>query len=611
MLVDEAELLEQLSVLLLRDLSCDGGVTGRIVVEHVRPVHHAFEGMDIIGGILGGIGQDDALESPFVPENVDLDGLARGTGGHADAVEAGHDAEPAADRVAQSALEAAQGSLAEALFVGEGAHAMAIGLLVVSDEVLARGDESALLHSPHLIGAGQIGDCGILGVVFGITSGIGRPVEIRAGSEDHRDAGIESILGKELALLGEEIGVEGGGEDGLVDIEGDAFDGVSLFVPVASGDALGTVGVGIRRLVDAFDGDVSHRLADDRDHVGDRQLVEELLPRLVIVVVDVLEFDEVDGIGERDALGEAVVARIRALLGIPVSIDESLHLIGGGDARIGLGIRRPVGAGEIGDGIVDEAVEVHLVLELIADDFSGFPGGGISLIVEFAFDRLDLVGIAFNGIPGRIGQTRDILGGQDIVQGIVGILADSEVILACIEEVAAFLALVGAVFGILVIGGEEIVIDLDRDFLALSLGQGLRLAVSDKLDGALLGLALFPRKADVELDGGLALAGIGAPFGRAEILHVDRRCDLVIFLVPDDVLQRLLELGVADAGSEGIDHLVGIVPAFPGRGIGSGRGGGVVEIEDLIVVAGLVVFVSDVDVLGIDDILGVVLAGDV
>ena len=65
-------------------------------------------------------------------------------------------------------------------------------------------------------------------------------------------------------------------------------------------------------------------------------------------------------------------------------------------------------------------------------------------------------------------------------------------------------------------------------------------------------------------------------------------------MIPEDALHRLGELGVGQAIAERISHLSGIVPAAI-AGKRSGRAVGVVDAQHLVLVAGLIVFVTNID----------------
>ena len=72
-------------------------------------------------------------------------------------------------------------------------------------------------------------------------------------------------------------------------------------------------------------------------------------------------------------------------------------------------------------------------------------------------------------------------------------------------------------------------------------------------------------------------------------------------LIPGDGLYFLGELGIGQSVAKGIGHLSSIVPALH-TGKGSRGAAGIVEPQDLVLIAGLIVLVAHVDVLSVDQV---------
>ena len=70
-------------------------------------------------------------------------------------------------------------------------------------------------------------------------------------------------------------------------------------------------------------------------------------------------------------------------------------------------------------------------------------------------------------------------------------------------------------------------------------------------------------------------------------------------LIPGDGLYFLGELGIGQSVAKGIGHLSSIVPALH-TGKGSRSTASIVEPQDLVLIAGLIVLVAHVDVLSVD-----------
>ena len=174
------------------------------------------------------------------------------------------------------------------------------------------------------------------------------------------------------------------------------------------------------------------------------------------------------------------------------------------------------------------------------------------------------------------------LGGQHIVQCLVCAVADGEVVIARIEDVA--LCAVG------VIGREEVAGHIDRDSLGCTCGH-VDFVIAQQLDRGLFDVVLLVvvgvRGLCVQLHRSLAVPVAG-------IAHRDSRRKGVGVAVVVQFVKVVLIVRVGQTVAEGEADLLGVVPAV-GRGFGANRGIGVALTEDGVLVAGLVVAVADVD----------------
>ena len=186
------------------------------------------------------------------------------------------------------------------------------------------------------------------------------------------------------------------------------------------------------------------------------------------------------------------------------------------------------------------------------------------------------------------------LGGQYIVHSLMCAVADGEPVVTGIENVAAL----GT--GRVVSGGIPAghILHVSGDGHGLG-GTGRKLgglAVVQQLDGSLLNTVLLViigvGQADIELHNILAGHAAGVLDG-----HV--RGDGLVFKVNIQVIEGLLKGGVAQTIAERIGNLIVIAPAAV-----CGRTDcriGIALPHDGVKIAGLVVFVADVDVLGLDN----------
>ena len=184
--------------------------------------------------------------------------------------------------------------------------------------------------------------------------------------------------------------------------------------------------------------------------------------------------------------------------------------------------------------------------------------------------------------------------GQYIVHGLVCAVADGEPVVTGIENVAA-LGTDRVVSGGIPAGH---ILHVSGDGHGLG-GTGRKLgglAVVQQLDGSLLNTVLLViigvGQADIELHNILTGDAAGVLDG-----HV--RGDGLVFKVNIQVIEGLPKRGVGQTVTERVSNLVVVVPCAAGGG--TDGGGGIALPHDGVKVAGLVVFVADVDVLGLDN----------
>ena len=244
---------------------------------------------------------------------------------------------------------------------------------------------------------------------------------------------------------------------------------------------------------------------------------------------------------------------------------------------------------------------------MIADDLAGVGGDGPGAVVQLIQGLLVRLGrFAGHGIALRVGHALGPAGCENIVERVVGVVADGEVVIAGVEDIGARFAGIGAVDGLAVIGGEDVIGKAERHGLTLAAGKGGGLSEVRKLDGALLGLPGFPGQLDVELHHVLALSVEAAVVG-----DLDLGGHGVARSVPVDAQKLLGEVGIALPRAEGVDHFVRVVPAAVFGSIDALGAVGVVDAEHRVLIARLIVLVAYIDALGIDEILVLVEAGEI
>ena len=177
------------------------------------------------------------------------------------------------------------------------------------------------------------------------------------------------------------------------------------------------------------------------------------------------------------------------------------------------------------------------------------------------------------------------------------IVADREVIVSGIKGIAAFLARILAVSGIPVIGGKEIVISGNDVFFFFAWIEFVRFGESNQFDCTLFSPARSIGKRSIKLDYILALILV------AVVFDFDFCRDNMIVLIPDKRARNnlLCEGSIALSITESVLYFFVIVPARSGSE-GTRSRDSIIDVQDLIMVTGLIVLVSDIDSFGIDEV---------
>ena len=453
--------------------------------------------------------------------------------------------------------------LADGLLVGPGAHALAVGLLIVQGKVLGEADQTLFGCAAGLGSADDTCQHRVLAVILVVAAAKGIAVDVAAGAVP---AGQRGGLG--MCLLAEGIahfagqrGVEGCGKHRLravphVDIQG---EGVAK-------EAVGAVHInGFRHavcLVGVLD---PCTVTEHIVHGIHGELLHILIPQLIVKVlatqVDELELGSGGGGHGHDSLGQILGT------GAGIVLCKVCQRLVVGDA-LGCGGLGGEGACKVLTAEVQALALLGGIGELIIGALV-VTGDGSFLIggtgVVFAVGDLAVQGVG----PAQVG-----VGGVDGCPA-VGILGQIEVVIAGIQNVAAV--------GLVVKAAQVVPVDGDLHRLA---GTGCQLFGLGKATQHNVSLfhaaAADVGQADVDLC--QTLAGYGAGIGD---LHLAG--EGVGVLIENRGLGILhAEGGVAQAVAQRVDDLTVIIKAC------------VVAVLCLVA-GGLVVAVANVDALFVDN----------
>ena len=600
-------------------------------------------GLDHLAGIhedagVGVIGDDESMEAPFIAQHAGDQVVVAAGPGVADPVEGGHHTGAGRDlgggvgvaavvvglgivhihsAALDSQLKGLEVDFAGRLLVEEGSQAVlaftvaAVVLLVVDGEVLhkdvhATGSNAADFQRSH--GAGQEG---IFGVVLGVTAGEGGAVGVHGRCVPAIHIQVVGLIADIFAVVQGQLIVVGLGQHddtGVGDVLGK--DEVAAVVEAIVQQTGGRVTIGSSGLVHRLDGSRAVAgLGDQGLVIAGRQLVKQLVP-LGIVVGQAAHIDQAeavvrtigDGVGQGGRIGG--VQRVEGIQLGQVLVADGLVVGIGGRLTVGIGTVDLVapgadliadltvgggpGAGPVLTGQVLQAAVG--IIQQVGDSHTGGSVGGIGSGIHGAVGRGvggDHRGVALGG---HAVLHRLALDGQDVVDGVMGILGGGDVVVARIQDVG--------LGGGVVVGLELLLIEGDSHRLRGAGRQFRGLGVTDQLDRRLLDFVLLVvvgvGALGVDFYNVLAGAGTG-------VLHVHR--DGAGGAVPGSLVVGPVKGGVGQTVAERIHHGICIAVVA-----------GVALAEDGILVAGLVVtiahvdafLVADVVVLGLLAVLGVV-----
>ena len=567
------------------------------VAAHGNAVQHSLFQHNIVS-VLDEVLGNQALEAPLVAQDVLRQAGVGVVLRDANAVVSGHNAENMS--VLHNALRAAQLVLTGLLLSHKDGNAGTVDFGIVEGEVLGC-DDNAVLHSSGGVGSALTGgQNSVLGVVLVVTGIVGQAMQVGADAPEDSGVGPQAVVADHAAIISGEVLVEGLGDDSLIDHGAHLVSQVGVVGIDHAGITGGSIGVGIlaqRIGVEAvgaivLDGFGAH---DGFDNLGggtaeacadhalfQRDLIHKHIPALIVDIGNALQVSQRQTVVSAEGNGGRIAVCVDL---IDVIVQNVEHLIGGGQILIGLGESAfPVGTGQIGSSAGQPVVDIH-VSQLVLHS------GAI-------LGRCESGGVLRAQIPalGLVCVTADILtlGSQNVLHSLVCTVADGEVVVTGIENVAALGT--GRVVGGGIPAGHILHVSGDGHGLG---GTGRKLgglAVVQQLDGSLLNTVLLViigvGQADIELHNILTGDAAGVLDG-----HV--RGDGLVFKVNIQVIEGLLKRGVGQTVTERVSNLVVVVPCAAGGG--TDGGGGIALPHDGVKIAGLVVFVADVDVLGLDN----------
>ena len=382
--------------------------------------------------------------------------------------------------------------------------------------------------------------------------------------------------------------VAGGGNGDFLTVHGDgngilAADGIAAVTHAKGG---GQVAHG--RAGEALGGGVGK--------VFHLQLVDEGFPGFGIGQRNVFHGCQIQAAVHTELCGNLLEAGGILWLFVPFAIQNVHHFGGSVNGGLPGGIGAcPIAAGQVGACAGHPVVQVT-VGKLVGNSHAVCTGA-VLVAVEILFPLIALAAVTGSGHAVVRGVA---LGCQHIVQGIVGIIANRQIVASLGENVAA-----RSIIGGGVVAGKQILVNGNSDGFGSAGSQQTGLAIAHNGNGGFFNLVLRLIS---------AIGGLGVQLHHALTGNVTgvgdghRGGDLVVFHLY--AVQLLLEGGIAQTIAEGVLHFIGIVPGA-GTGQSAHGAGSAALVHHAVGVTGFVVAVADVNVFRLEgDVFGALVRAD-
>ena len=343
---------------------------------------------------------------------------------------------------------------------------------------------AGFFHGLHLNGTGKIVHGGALGHILEVTTTKGGAVQVVAQVVVNHELGPHAVLAHHGASISDELIVEGAGEHHIGTVAGGgnghlcavhrdgngilAADGIAAVTHAEGGGQIAHGGAG-----EALGGGVGK--------VFHLQLVDEGFPGFGIGQRNVLHGCQIQAAVHAELCGNLLEAGGILRLFIPFTI-QNVHHFGGrvhGGLPDGIGAC-PIAAGQVGACAGHPVVQVT-VGKLVGNSHAVCTGA-VFITVEILFPLIALAAVTGSGHAVVRGVA---LGCQHIVQGIVGIVANRQIVASLRENIAALSVIGGGV-----VAGKQILVNGNGNSLGSTGSQQTGLAIAHNGNGGFFNLVL-------------------------------------------------------------------------------------------------------------------------
>ena len=505
------------------------------------------------------------------------------------AVEGAHDAHAAAFH--DAALESFQIDFADSLLVGPGGDAVTAFLLIVQCKVLGKDIYASVLNALDLSGSHLAGQPAVFGVVLKVSAGVRRSMNVGAGAIDAGECGAGAICGMHevladaLAHFVQQFQIKGSCHHIL---RGVSHGTVAAYK--ALGKALRSVFI-----IGAGQIDGRNRLGqmeaviDQIGHLGVRYLADQICPSRIIHCCG-CKITCSQGSGNTHCRNSGDIGVV-LLLHLLDDSNSAALFVGQAVCPHGFGNTQgcgggpgafPVVTGQIGNCLtLCTLIEIQVcIIKQVGNGVAGRRGysigGSIHLCQSPLCSQGSVTGAAHTG-------SISTLSHQDVVDSVMSITAHSEVVVTCIQNVGLGLHVI--------VGSQIFLIHSNGKMLCCASCDHLLIEATDlnsSLFHQIVDVILGVRRLEVDLNSMLSV-NITYIFD----IHIDLNGLALIF----NGEVGILKFGVAQTITKGERNII-IVDIFAC----------VALIQDIVLITGLKVAVTNIDAFGIDQIIRVTLA---
>ena len=474
-------------------------------------------------------------------------------------------------------LEGFQIDFADSLLVREGADALTVGFLIVQCKMLDVADNTVILQTFHFLRGKFTGKEAILGIILKVTAGIRCAMDIDSRRISAYRFSTVPVLTHCGADFIHQVTVKRASAENFTAEAGSICAILHICAELV---ALRAVLHEHGRIRNGRNGRQC-RAGDNAGHLPDGKLVQDLIPSFRVIERNAVHFCQCHLVVlTGNDSGSIAAARLIAAF----CVNGRHHIRRGRQISIAFGEGAPVAAGQIIRilPIVFQTCIIETVgyfIPAVRNIQQGFLG----IVPEINFLCITF---GIHAILNRLA-----LCSQNIIQCIVGAVANSEVVVTGIQHIG--------LVGLVIVRRELFLRHCDRDRLRLTGFQDIRLVKTNKLYGGFLNAAAGIRLLCVKLHDVFARSS-------AVVRNFDLHFQPIItHLGRNNFLRKRKPIlsAIAQTIAEGIADFIVIIPRIAYESTRRGQRVRTGGIRHTIGITRLIITIADVDALAVHNIL--------